>query len=76
MIIFLIILGVILSFLGVIIIRTLGFKPKENAKVIDEEIIFDGEKAIECLRELVRCKTISYTDSSLEDNEEFEKISK
>lgn len=74
MIIFLIILGVILSFLGVIIIRTLGFKPKENAKVIDEEIIFDGEKAIECLRELVRCKTISYTDSSLEDNEEFEKL--
>ena len=31
MIIFLIILGVILGFLGVIIIRTLGFKPKENA---------------------------------------------
>ncbi len=74
MIIFLIILGVIIGFLGVIIIRTLSFKPRANANVIDEEIIFDGEKAVENLRELVRCKTVSYTDSSLEDNAEFEKL--
>lgn len=74
MIIFLSFLGIILCFLGVVIIRTLSFTPKPNARVSGEEISFDGEKAVENLRELVRCKTVSYTDSSLEDNGEFQKL--
>ena len=53
-------LGLVALFLAVLIIRTLNFKPKENAKVIDEEITFDEDKAVEALRTLVRFKTVSY----------------
>ncbi len=67
-------LAAVALFLAVLIIRTLAFKPKANAKVIDEEITFDKDKAIENLRTLVRFKTVSYKDSKLEDNAEFEKL--
>lgn len=67
-------LGIVTLFFAVLIIRTLNFKPKENAKVIDEEITFDEDKAVEALRTLVRFKTVSYKDSSLEDDAEFEAL--
>jgi len=65
---------VLVALLLVIIIRTLNFKPKSSVKVSLEKINFDGDRAVENLRELVRCKTVSYKDSSLEDNAEFEKL--
>ncbi len=64
----------IISVLFIIVIRTLNFKPKSCVKTFDEEINFDGDKAIEILRELVRFKTVSYKDSSMEDNAEFKKL--
>ena len=66
----------IFVFLGVIIIRTLNFMPKKTICADNTEVNFDKEKAIEILRELVRCKTVSYRDKSLEDNAEFEKFIK
>lgn len=74
MIIIVCFLVILLAFIGVILIRTLAFTPKENVKAFEEEISFDGDKAVENLRELVRCKTVSYKDSSLEDNGEFQKL--
>ena len=70
---YIILISVVLFF-GVIILRTLSFTPKDNVKVINEHIDFDGEKAIENLRELVRCKTVSYKDRALEDEAEFQKL--
>ena len=64
----------ILIFLAVILIRALCFKPKAQPTVFTNEESFDGEKAIENLRELVRCKTVSYRDHSLEDDAEFQKL--
>ena len=49
-----VLLGLLALFLGVVIIRTLNFKVKENAKAFDEEITFDTDKAVENLRTLVR----------------------
>ncbi len=74
MIVLFIFLAVIICLLAVIIIRTLNFKPKAQVAVSEEEIVFDGERAVENLRELVRCKTVSYRDSSLEDEREFQKL--
>jgi len=68
----LVVVAVIL--LLVIIIRTLNFKPKSSVKFLEEEVNFNGEKAVENLRELVRFKTVSYKDSDLENNEEFERF--
>ncbi len=65
---------VVLALLAIIIIRTLLFKPKKSIEALNEEISFNGDKAIENLQELVRCKTVSYKDSSLEDDGEFQKL--
>ncbi|MBO5321925.1 MAG: M20/M25/M40 family metallo-hydrolase [Clostridia bacterium] len=61
-------------FLAVIIVRTLSFKPKASIEISDEKIEFDREKAVKNLRELVRYRTVSYADSSLEDDAEFKKL--
>ena len=66
--------AVIVIFLAVIIIRALNFSPKAGARVFEHEEKFDGDKAVNNLCELVKCKTVSYRDSSLEDNAEFEKF--
>lgn len=66
------VLAVICLFLAVIVVRALMFKPKEQPELLDENIDFDKEKAILNLRELVKFRTISYSDGSLEDDGEFE----
>ncbi len=67
-------LALLIGLLAVVVIRTLLFKPLKGSSYNREEVIFDAEKAIENLRELVRCKTVSYSDSSLEDDAEFQKL--
>ncbi len=64
----------ILLFLSFILIRTAMFKPKAVTEENAEEIEFDGDKAVEALRSLVRCRTVSYHDSTFEDDAEFEKL--
>ncbi len=71
-----IILAVLVLFLGVILIRTLNFKPKETPKIANTRVKFDKDKAVENLRKLIKFKTVSYSDPSLEDNKEFEKLIK
>ncbi len=62
----------VLLFLLVVLIRTLAFKPYSNATIDKFEIEFDKDRAVKNLQELVKFKTVSYRDSSLEDNAEFE----
>ena len=66
--------ALILIFIAVIIIRTLRFKPQGAEATLENEEVIDKEKIVENLRTLVRFKTISYRDSSLEDDAEFEKL--
>ena len=70
------IVAVIVIFLAVILIRALAFKPGAQPSVDETPVEFDKERATEALRTLVRCKTVSYRDSSLEDDAEFEKLIK
>ena len=65
---------VLALFLIFIISRAFCFNPKEGIKTIEQEESFNGEKAVESLCELVRCKTVSYRDKKLEDNSEFQKL--
>jgi len=71
-----IILGIIAAalvlLLAVILIRTAAFKPREQMKPLEDEEQVDREKVTENLRTLVRFKTVSYRDHSLEDDAEFE----
>ena len=69
-----IILGILCAFLAVILVRTLRFTPKPQPATSDERITFDKDAAVDALAQLVRCKTVSYNDHSLEDDAEFEKL--
>ncbi len=66
--------GAILLFLAVLLIRTLRFTPKAPIEQLKDEISFDHDAAVSALQQLIRCKTVSYTDPSLEDDAEFEKL--
>ena len=70
----LIIPALLAIFIAVILIRGLAFKPKESASASAEDEPFDHDGAVEALRSLIRCKTVSYRDGSLEDDAEFEKL--
>lgn len=69
-----ILLGVLVVFLAVIVVRTLMFRPREQPKMTGEEFQFDKDAAVDALAQLVRCKTVSYNDKALEDEGEFQKL--
>ena len=71
----LIALGVVLvTFIAVVIARTLAFNPKAMPEVDESEVNFDKDKAIDDLARLIKCKTISRIDHVGEDEGEFEKL--
>ena len=68
------ILALVILFLAVVLLRTVNFKPKPQPALSREPVDFDKDAAIHALGELVRCKTISCNDHSLEDDAEFERL--
>ena len=68
------ILAVLVAFIAVVAVRTIRFRPKPQPEVTKEEIAFDRDTAVDSLAQLVRCKTVSYNDHSLEDEGEFQKL--
>lgn len=69
-----IILAVVALFFAVVLIRTALFRPKKQAQISVQPVEFDQEAAVHALSELIKCKTISYHDHSLEDDAEFDKL--
>ncbi len=65
---------VVVLFLVIIILRALRFKPKKIKNIDNTEVSFDGDQAVFCLQSLIKCRTISYRDKSLENSEEFDKL--
>ncbi len=66
------ILAILFLLVAVILIRTIRFKPQAQPRILEEEEDFDRDGAVTRLQTLVRYKTVSYRDSSLEDDAEFE----
>ena len=66
--------SVIAAFLAVILIRAALFRPKSQPVATPDPIEFDQQAPIDALAQLIRCKTVSYHDHSLEDDAEFEKL--
>lgn len=69
-----IILAAIAAVIAVILIRTFKFRPESGREKSFEDVEFDGDAAVKSLAELVRCRTVSNEDPSLEDDAEFEKL--
>ena len=68
------ILFLLAAFAVVIAVRTIRFTPKPQPAVSEEVYDFDKEAAVDALAQLVRCKTVSYNDKSLEEDAEFTKM--
>ncbi|MBQ3005286.1 MAG: M20/M25/M40 family metallo-hydrolase [Clostridia bacterium] len=68
------ILAIVVIFLSIIIIRALMFNPKPQPKIDETTETFDSDRAADNLCQLIRFKTVSYRDHSLEDDAEFEKL--
>lgn len=64
----------ILVLVFVVLVRTARFVPKREENEAREEIAVDGERAMEALRQMIRCKTVSSYDKAEEDEGEFEKF--
>ena len=69
-----VIAALVVVFLAVVTVRTLRFTPKPQPELSREEVRFDRDAAVDALAQLVRCKTVSYNDHSLEDESEFQKL--
>lgn len=69
-----ILIGMIAAFIAVVAVRTIRFTPKPQPALSEEVVEFDKDKAVDALAQLVRCKTVSYNDHSLEDDAEFAKL--
>lgn len=71
----LIALGALLAaWLVVILVRACRFKPCNEPAVIDDPVEADRDHAIESLRKMVQCKTVSYYDAAKIDEAEFDKF--
>ena len=68
------ILGVFVVLIAVILLRAACFKPKAQPAAAESQVSFDEQAAVDALAALVRCKTVSYSDHSKEDDAEFEKL--
>lgn len=68
-------LAVALLFLLIILIRAIAFKPLKELNISSSEtVLFDKDKALSSLQELIKVKTVSYEDKSLEDKAEFDRF--
>jgi len=69
-----IVLAAIALLLAVLLIRTAAFKPRPCAAKTFAPEEFDGDRAVETLRQLIRFRTVSFRDPEKEDAEEFRKL--
>ena len=66
--------AIILAFVLIIVIRTLRFKPKDVKREPKEHIDVPADLVAENLAEMIKCRTVSHSDPTLDDEEEFEKF--
>ena len=69
-----ILLAALAVLIAVVIVRTLAFHPRAEMAVQANEEAFDRDAAVDNLRRLVQCKTVSYKDAAREDDAEFDKL--
>lgn len=69
-----VIVGIILLFLAVILVRTFLFQPEELPAVEPGTISLNKEKIVTDMVDMIRCKTVSNREEALVDRAEFAKF--
>lgn len=70
------VVSVLVIFILIIAIRTIRFKPREQDSTAVSPVYVNGDKATGDLAEMIKCKTVSHRDQSLDDAAEFERFEK
>lgn len=65
---------ILIIWIAILLIRAACFKPKEELTPSQEPVTLDEDKIVSDMREMIRCKTISYNDPGLIDEAEFQKF--
>lgn len=68
------VLGIIVVWLAVVLVRAAMYKPKPELVPSQEKVELDEERIVADMQELIRCKTVSYNDDAMIDKEEFKKF--
>ena len=66
------IVGIIVVFVLVLLVRAARFKPPVAEKAVPIDWDIDQDAAVEHLAAMIRCKTVSYKEEELIDWKEFE----
>ncbi len=74
LIILIIALALIVLLAAIIAIRTATFRPQSGITTSEETVTLDQDAAVSALQQLIRCKTVSHQDHTLEDEAEFQKL--
>lgn len=61
-------------FLGVLLLRAATFRPHSSPCQEAPGVSYDRDGAVEALRQLVQCRTVSHTDPNREDRREFDRF--
>ncbi|MBS6476082.1 MAG: M20/M25/M40 family metallo-hydrolase [Clostridiales bacterium] len=67
-------LGLLVIFLAVLIVRALLYKPKAEPEHFSGSVSIDREKVVRDMQQMLRCRTVSYNDEALVDQAEFQKF--
>jgi carboxypeptidase PM20D1 len=59
----------------IVLVRTTKFKPQTHETIKTQPVDFDRQKAVDGLQAMIRCKTVSHPDPSLDDNTAFQQFS-
>ncbi len=68
------ILGALVLLILILLYRTIRFRPVEEREVEEFHVELDEKKIIDNFRQMIRLKTVSYKDTSKEDEGEFSKF--
>ena len=68
--------ALVLLLIAVLVGRAIAFRPGKEAPISAESVHCDENKAVSDLAEMIRCKTVSDTDESREEEAEFAKFEK
>ncbi|MEA4895525.1 MAG: hypothetical protein VB064_09715 [Oscillospiraceae bacterium] len=68
------VLALLVVLLAVLTVRTARFRPLPQTAIPQTEVEIDSDKAARNLSEMLRCKTVSHADPSLDDDSEFLKF--
>ena len=67
-------LGLLLVFVAVLLVRTFRFRPAQTPTIDPHPVTLDRDKIIADMADMVRCKTVSCRNHDEEDTGEFDKF--